>query len=500
MEEGMHPKRMLLVTAVVLLSVLCPPSHAEIPQVISYQGKVTDMGGIPIADGDYSITFTLYDAATSGTSLWSSGALMISVSGGVFSVLLGDTGQPVLDLDFDVDYWLEIDIAGDLQSPRQQLGSVGYAYMASGLVPGTEVSGTVSSGANAAIKGTNTDTTGSTYGIRGDTHSTSGRAVYGLAHATTGLTMGIYGESVSTLGRGVYGSASATTGSTIGVIGVSVSQNGTGLYGEVTASAGTTYGVLGQSASTSGYGVHGKATASTGTTSGVWGESASTYGTGVLGTTSTTTGVTYGVRGDCSSTDGVGVSGYSPHCGVLGYSTSTDGTGVFGQTTATTGATHGVRGINGSASGFGVYYTGNLGGTGSKSCIVKTSQGPTHLYCQESPENWFEDFGESRLVRGHAHIDLDPLFLETVTINEANPMKVFIQLLDECNGTRVVRGQTGFDVIELHDGESDAAFMYRVVAKRKGFEEKRLDFCEAGLTDSYLYPELREKELELPEE
>jgi hypothetical protein len=37
--------------------------------------------------------------------------------------------------------------------------------------------------------------------------------------------------------------------------------------------------------------------------------------------------------------------------------------------------------------------------------------------------------------------------------------------------------------------------MYRVVAKRKGFEDKRLDYCEAAETDSYLYPELREQEL-----
>jgi hypothetical protein len=123
------------------------------------------------------------------------------------------------------------------------------------------------------------------------------------------------------------------------------------------------------------------------------------------------------------------------------------------------------------------------------------------MYCQESPENWFEDFGEAQLVNGRADIELDPLFLETVTVNDANPMKVFIQLLDECNGTRVVRSHTGFDVVELHDGTSNAAFMYRVVAKRKGFEDKRLDYCKAAEADSYLYPELREKERrELEEE
>ena len=47
-------------------------------------------------------------------------------------------------LDFNVDCWLEVRISGDIQSPRVQLGSVGYAYMASGVVPGTEVSGPAS--------------------------------------------------------------------------------------------------------------------------------------------------------------------------------------------------------------------------------------------------------------------------------------------------------------------------------------------------------------------
>ncbi len=50
--------------------------------------------------------------------------------------------------------------------------------------------------------------------------------------------------------------------------------------------------------------------------------------------------------------------------------------------------------------------------------------------------------------------------------------------------------------MELHDGDSNAAFMYRVVAKRKGFEDKRLDFCKAIETDSHLYPELRGQELQ----
>jgi hypothetical protein len=116
------------------------------------------------------------------------------------------------------------------------------------------------------------------------------------------------------------------------------------------------------------------------------------------------------------------------------------------------------------------------------------------MHCQESPENWFEDFGEGRLVNGRCHIALDPLFMETVAIDEQNPMKVFVELGRRCRGVFVERGLTDFDVIEQDDGTSTVPFCYRVVAKRKGVESKRLDYCKAAERDSYLYPQLREQE------
>jgi hypothetical protein len=72
-------------------------------------------------------------------------------------------------------------------------------------------------------------------------------------------------------------------------------------------------------------------------------------------------------------------------------------------------------------------------------------------------------------------IELDPLFLETVTVDEKNPLKVFIQLNDDCNGVYVQRQATAFEVKELKGGTSRAQFTYRVVAKRKGFETARLE-------------------------
>jgi hypothetical protein len=78
-------------------------------------------------------------------------------------------------------------------------------------------------------------------------------------------------------------------------------------------------------------------------------------------------------------------------------------------------------------------------------------------------------------VGGAAHIDLDPLFLETVTVNDQHPLKVFVQLNDDCNGVYVQRQATGFQVVELSGGNSSAHFTYRVLAKRKGYETARLE-------------------------
>mgnify|MGYP000191500637 CR=1 FL=1 len=125
-----------------------------------------------------------------------------------------------------------------------------------------------------------------------------------------------------------------------------------------------------------------------------------------------------------------------------------------------------------------LYVQGNMRVTGAKNAVVNIDGKKRLIYCQESPEVWVEDFGSGKLVNGRAHIELDPTFLKTVTINEEHPMQVFIQLYGDCNGVYVVRGKTGFDVIELRDGKSNVEFGYRVVAKRKGFEDKRFEFAK----------------------
>jgi hypothetical protein len=118
---------------------------------------------------------------------------------------------------------------------------------------------------------------------------------------------------------------------------------------------------------------------------------------------------------------------------------------------------------------------GNFWVTGSKSAVVGTRDyGRRAVYCVESPEVWFEDFGSSKLVNGRAHIELDPVFRQTVAINAQNPMKVFVTPTDgSAIALGTTKGLTGFDVVGP-DG-SNASFDWRAVAKRAGYETHRLD-------------------------
>jgi len=83
----------------------------------------------------------------------------------------------------------------------------------------------------SAFKGYATAATGDTYGVWGQSDSTSGIGVYGRASAGTGPTYGVHGQSDSIAGIGVEGIATATTGSATGVWGTSISTEGVGVMG-----------------------------------------------------------------------------------------------------------------------------------------------------------------------------------------------------------------------------------------------------------------------------
>jgi len=333
---------MILVLGLVILASI---ASAEIPRVISYQGRISDGEGNPVTDGTYTMRFRIYDAATGGNLEWDSGVQSIVLDGGIFNVLLGDAGQPALDMEFAEEYWLVVTFDGVNQLPRQRLTSVGYAYMASGLVPGTEIIGSVDAGYEAVIAGINT---AGSYGGFFQCDGTYGTGVYGRATRTAGISRGVYGITDSPQGAGVVGECTETTGNNFGVYGITNSSSGTGVYGEANAITGNTYGIRGITNSSSGTGVYGIADGTTGNTYGVRGETNSPNGKAVCGVAEGTTGETIGIYGITYSSDGTGVYG------VADATTGNYVSGVYGVTSASSGLMIGVRGVSYSTEGRGV--------------------------------------------------------------------------------------------------------------------------------------------------
>jgi len=291
-----------------------------------------------------------------------------------------------------------------------------------------------------------------------DVVATSMHAIQGETTDSTGYAAtGVYGKSASSDGNGVLGWATSPSGVTWGAGGISNSDAGTGVFGDARSTTGVTFGVQGQSDSSEGTGVHGLATASTGTTYGVFGQSNSGLGIGAVGLARATTGLNFGAYGQTNSTEGVG---------------------VYGKADSSTGTNYGVYGTTNSPSGYGVYFEGGLAGTGTKSAIVETENyGWRSLYAVESPQNWFEDFGQAELSGGEAVVSVEEIFAQTVNLDEdyhvfLTPQDGFCSLYvtDKTSSTFTVRAEEG-DSCEI-------TFDYRIIAPRLDYEELRLKQAE----------------------
>ena len=66
-------------------------TYAQIPQLISYQGRLTDASGTPIT-GNRNMTFRIYDAKTGGSKVWED-TYSVTIDEGIFDVLLGGGSQ-----------------------------------------------------------------------------------------------------------------------------------------------------------------------------------------------------------------------------------------------------------------------------------------------------------------------------------------------------------------------------------------------------------------------
>jgi hypothetical protein len=116
---------------------------------------------------------------------------------------------------------------------------------------------------------------------------------------------------------------------------------------------------------------------------------------------------------------------------------------------------------------------GSLKVTGTKSSVATLADGrEVTLYAVESPDNWFEDFGAARLQDGAAVVPMDPTFVQSV--NTDMDYHVFLTPNADCRGLYVAqKSPTSFEVREVGGGHSNIPFDFRIVARRRGYEQVR---------------------------
>lgn len=295
-----------------------------------------------------------------------------------------------------------------------------------------------SAGNYSGIYGENTDAGNGLMGV----NTAGGSGVFGQ---NTSLGSGLKGVSFE--GAGVLG-GSAGRGAA-GIVGFNQDSLGTGI---LALGCGLTSGLM----LTSGSGI-----SASGFNAGVFSIAAdSTSGTGIVASGNNISLI-------LSPKAGAGLTANGRYFGVTGFAhgdTSSTGIGKWG----------GYFSFSGSPNA-GAFIGGRLDGTdygilasGTNSILVKDNAGENRvMFNPAAPEVLLEDYGTGQLERGSAHISLDPLFSELITVDENSPLRVFVQPEGDCNGVYVTnKTKEGFDVKELKGGKSGIQFSWHAVAVR----------------------------------
>lgn len=115
----------LCCTLLFVLAAACGSLLQAQNSTLSVQGVLRKSDGAAVPDGQYSLTFRLWDAATNGTAVHTETQSSVQVTGGIYSTLLGTT--TAMTAPFDKPYYLGVTVgAGQELIPRAQLSSAPY--------------------------------------------------------------------------------------------------------------------------------------------------------------------------------------------------------------------------------------------------------------------------------------------------------------------------------------------------------------------------------------
>lgn len=494
MHVGKKAIRTFVLTVFVVGGML-PVCQADVPQLMNYQARLTDTGGTPL-NGTHDLRFRIYDAASGGSALWSEVHSGVTITNGYVNLLLGGIAAFPAGLFTDPDLYLGVRVDTDPEmSPRSRLVSVPYAFQAEraqGLVgsPG-ECFAAPNPPLSESFPGV---------GIT-DTLTVSGGPA-SITNVTCTIDLNPGGEILSltlqspdgthvTLIDYGWGSVVATFDiDRFPEVGTMDDFNGETANGVWTLDLVTGTGAS-EPATLNSWSLcfnEGPCTLCRHTIGQRLDLSALTADVIRLPEGSTTPTIELSAPDAAVSIGGNGSFGqFRVRTATNGITLSAVGSGVTiggsgnpGSITIMGGvaSTFMLRGSNGSMDMNGdLLVKGDLQVNGAKSALVKTDESAVRaVYSDESAEVYLFDRGRGKLVNGRATIPLDPVFLQTVTVNARHPLWVQITPTGPCNGVYVKETTAdGFTVEELLGGRSGATFNWEVGAKRRGYEDRRLE-------------------------
>lgn len=381
-------------------------AQAEVPAMMSYQGRLQDSQGAPL-DGTFDMIFAIYDVATEGTALWTE-TQSVAVNEGHFIVLLGSVESLPVDLFSAQVRYLGVTIGADPEmSPRRQIVTAAYAHhaltadVALDVPDGVITDADVSSTANISP----TKIAGTALTLDGD-NSFSGTTTYLDSAMVVSGNKVVIGRNTPPVGDDVLAlKRSLATAASANGVKIDLMNSGTGqIHGLNSTAIGSgtlAIGVAGTaSAATSNVGVYGTVVGEIGTKVGVHGEVSTGFSIiGVKGSVSGGGGTPYGIFGEASNcSDGYGVKGLAEGnitsgraIDGLAYQNSGSGFGIVGRALENGGTGYGVYGSAGdnSISNWAGYFSGDVNVTGTVFSPVKISRidhplDPENKYLQQS--------------------------------------------------------------------------------------------------------------------
>ncbi|MCI0330837.1 MAG: hypothetical protein L0196_07790 [candidate division Zixibacteria bacterium] len=212
----------LLLLCAIVYALVPSVALGAVPQLINFQGILRDGSGNPVANGSYSVAFTIYDAPSGGNVFWAE-TTSVSTSSGLFTTLLGADNPMPNSVFNDSSRYLGVKVGADPEmTPRQKLASVAYGYRVNSVdgASGGTITSKVSIGPGHTNTGLNAFVTGASNIASGDYSAVGG----GVSNTASGqrATVGggqdniASGDIFATVGGGSGNTASGFTGATVG--------------------------------------------------------------------------------------------------------------------------------------------------------------------------------------------------------------------------------------------------------------------------------------------